>query len=271
MRFLTPLAFFLAATMAHALPLPDGKTVATLMEARQDEVKRKIDDLTVVQTVTVENRGVTTVNKVTAYVKGEKSRTEIVATNPAAPENVPEAYKKVTSLIIGDGVERWSFHSIRGVQKIGADAEGALTVGGPKRLVAQLADGATVEGEETVNGRATWKIAYRVGTTPVTLWLDKNDFFPVRQEWAEEGVKVAQFSDDFIATDAGVDLPRRTVTMRDGKESAVTLVESVVINSGLDDTLFDVAEVRRRAAAEPAKEGLFDRTIRKIKILLGIQ
>ncbi len=271
MRFLLTLLVLITPVVAVAGELPDGPAVAALMEKRQVAVKKTIHDLTVIQAVTVDNGSATTLNEVKAYVKGEKSRTEIVATNPNAPDNVPEAYKKVTSLIIGDGTERWSFHSIRGVRRIDESDRQQAPLAGPRGLKERLAAGAKVEGEERIAGRDCWKISYDVEQTPVVLWLDRKDFFPVRQEWSEERVSVVQYSDTFLATDAGVDIPSRTVTLRDGKETAVTVVKDVVVNSGLDDKLFDVAEIRRRVAEEPSQEGIVARAIRRIKTLLGME
>jgi hypothetical protein len=234
-----------AAVMMSALPLPaEAITFDQLIDRiqkRQEQVKADVADLTIRQIVRIRAEGVESSQKIVAYRKGAKTRTEMVMTMP-----LPSGEERtMQSIVVDDGAEKWSYNSMTGAQRIdtGRDAPGPADADDWWEGVRGKGE---VLGEETVSGRKTWHVRYDERGTPVDTWIDRKDYFPVKMERTENGLLTRQVAETFLDTGAGFDWPARTVIFRDNVAVGSVVVESFDTDTGLSDALFDTAELKKR-------------------------
>jgi len=101
----------------------------------------------------------------------------------------------------------------------------------------------TLEGVENVNSKPAFKLKANVGTSPVTLYVDKSTYMLVKTSATAtqmgQSMNVDSYMTDYIDTD-GVVLPKKTTAMANGMEAGVITFDKIEVNIPIEDSVFKV-------------------------------
>jgi outer membrane lipoprotein-sorting protein len=101
----------------------------------------------------------------------------------------------------------------------------------------------TLEGEENVNNKPAFKLKANVGTSPVTLFVDKATYYLVKTSSTAsqmgQTMNVDSYMTDYVETD-GVVLPKKTTAMTNGMEAGVITFDKIEINLPIEDSVFKI-------------------------------
>ena len=145
---------------------------------------------------------------------------------------------------IFDGKDSWFFAPFIGKQKASAD-EGKQ-VHPEWHWWDLISEDAKIVGTEKVDKRECWVIESQFEEIPGKIWLDKNDMVLMKHEYGVEGEPktiVSMVYSDHRKVKGDWKIPYKTVTYLDGELTATMLVQSIEINQGLSDDLFDPDKV----------------------------
>jgi len=236
MRTLAMLAtLMLLAIPAHAYDITD---LERDMRAQIEKMMKEVGDVTLAQEATFEG-GASGMSgmKATTYVKGERWRSDAVMSGSKQSANI-----EVTTLY--DGTDMWSV--MMGMkQKL---PTGAVGQGGPTSLWNEFPDDAKVLGEESVGGRAAWKVQYDApkgsprGQGATTTWVDKTTFMPIQIETKASGKPVRMVMSDFRKV-KGYDVAHLTEMFTGGDKTMTMKIVKLETNKGIPDDLFDPAKL----------------------------
>lgn len=217
---------------------PDVEALKSQMKSRSALFRSQVKDMTVVETMKA--HGV--ISRVALYRKGDKYRVEIRLPVPGS-EKDGEKKRFVESIKVYDGREGWLFIPVVGRQKIEPD-EVFPDHGDPLAWASELQD-ARVLDMEKVQGRECYVVETGLSEKGTTkMWVDKTTLVQVKSETLfENKPPVSVLHSEFRTITDDFEMACKTV-MREGEDVlAVIKVESISINSGLDDSLFDPEKV----------------------------
>ncbi len=203
---------------------------------------------------------------VTTFKKGEKIRAEIEVQSLPGGVEMP-ALLATPTIVIGDPDSLWMIHPMMGKMQVPAGEIGQYTQ--QWYCDTAIPPDAEVVGSESVGGRDCHVVSVKDSTAKVAkLWFDKEtmDLLKVEGE-ADPGERFTLISSDFRKLGSGR-MPYKTEMYKGNELISTIIVESVEVNKGLPDDLFDVdkaaaampspADMRRKLQQEqttPQKEG----------------
>ena len=195
--------------------------------AQGEKFKKEVKDITIRQTMTMEEDGQKMVQKMTMYKKGKKSRMESEMDMPGMGP--------MKSKSINDGKKQWVYSDLSGGWSEVPKDE-SYTVG-PSDWWADEKRTGKVLGEETVGGRAGWKVLFKDHGESELVWFDKKGYFPLKTVNQSDGTE-SRFSD--FRENAGFTWPYRMEIFQNGVKKGTMVIEKMKINGGLKDSLFTV-------------------------------
>lgn len=235
MRTIAALAMLLLlAVPAHAYDIAE---LQRDMRAHIDKMMKEVGDVTLEQEATFEGASSLSGMKATTYVKGDRWRSEAMMKGSGKSPDM-----EVTTLY--DGTDVWSV--VMGMKH--RMPAGALGQAGPTSLWNEFPEDAEVLGEETVNGRAAWKVRYATpkgapgGQGPTTAWVDKSTFMPIQIETKSSGKPVRMVMSDFRKV-KGFEVAHLTEMFTDGEKTMTMKLVGIETNKGLSDDLFDAEKL----------------------------
>jgi outer membrane lipoprotein-sorting protein len=120
---------------------------------------------------------------------------------------------------------------------------GTINPGGAQSFWNEPPAGAEVIGDETVSGRACWKVENKKASGgPQVTWYDKKTFIPVQIEAKASGKKVRTVFSDYRAV-KGYEVPHLTEMFSDGKKTVTSKIKKIETNAKLADALFDAEQL----------------------------
>mgnify|MGYP000135476200 CR=1 FL=1 len=103
---------------------------------------------------------------------------------------------------------------------------------------------AVIKGTEKVDGKTCYVVQAQEENTVTKIWIDKNNYVPVKVENIEgEHKSVIKFL-EFKTTPQGGKVPYKIEFYDNGKLAATYMVKSIQYNVGLSDDLFNPANVK---------------------------
>ncbi len=102
----------------------------------------------------------------------------------------------------------------------------------------------TLDGEENVDGKPAFRLKAESGSAgPVTLYLDKTTFLPVKSKTTTEqmgtSIEVESLMSNYMEVD-GVVMPGKTTAMANGMEAGVITFEKIEVNIPIEDSVFSL-------------------------------
>ena len=102
----------------------------------------------------------------------------------------------------------------------------------------------TLEGEESVNGKAAYKLKVNVeGGSPIYMFIDKSSNLLVKTSTTMDqmgtSMNVDSYMTDYSETN-GVIMPKKTTAMANGMEAAVITFDKVEVNIPMEDSIFKI-------------------------------
>jgi hypothetical protein len=101
----------------------------------------------------------------------------------------------------------------------------------------------TLEGEESVNSKAAFKLKSTAGNTPVYMFIDKSSYLLVKTSGTVDQMGTAMNVDTYMTdyTDVnGVIMPKKTSAMANGMEAAVITFDKIEVNLPMEDSFFKI-------------------------------
>ncbi|MFH1415598.1 MAG: hypothetical protein ABIH89_05885 [Elusimicrobiota bacterium] len=215
------------------------ETLLKRVKAKYEKFENEIKDMTIQQKIDVYTPTGMVSSVMKALKKGEKFRIEVETEIPQTP-GMPEGMNSMKNIVIHNGNETWMISPFLGKSRLSDAEESRYQL--EKNWWEYLSGKARITGTETISKRECYIIDFdKQPDTPYTkLWLDKNDLILVKgeSEIIQDQHMTWIFS-DFRNIKAGWEFPYRTDVYSAGKAVSVSTVESVLINKGIDDSLFD--------------------------------
>lgn len=102
----------------------------------------------------------------------------------------------------------------------------------------------TLDGEENVNGKPAFRLKAVTGSAgPITLYLDKSTYLPVKSKTSTEQmgttIEVESVMSDYKEVD-GVIMPGKTTAMANGMEAGVISFDKIEVNIPIEDAVFSL-------------------------------
>ncbi len=99
----------------------------------------------------------------------------------------------------------------------------------------------TLEGQEDVNGKASFKLKASVTDKPVFLYIDKATYMLTKTSTTVDqmgtSMNVDSYMTDFVETN-GVIMPKKTTAFANGMEAGVITFDNIEVNIPMEDSLF---------------------------------
>jgi hypothetical protein len=127
--------------------------------------------------------------------------------------------------LTGDGLEQISNNNVFKNQLIHYFNEGQLSL----------------EGQENINNKTTFKLKANTGTKPVYFFIDKSSYMLIKTtnvvDQKGTTTNVDSYMTDYIDID-GIVFPKKTTAMANGMEAAVITFDKIEVNVPMDDNIF---------------------------------
>ena len=180
------------------------------------------------------------------FLKGEKSRSEIVMQFPEAA-GMPEGMGSMLVVVIFDGQDTWMISSFAGKKKLTTEqAEEQMQYQTGMNWWRSISDKAKYIGIERINNRECYVLEIEAGGDSLysKIWVDKNNLFLVQTEGKNDsGETMRMIFSDFRKIKDNWELAYKTEGFMDEVQTMTVLTKSLEINKGLSDDLFDVDKV----------------------------
>ncbi len=233
MRYLSVLALLMTFSLALSTSDAGAMTYDQLtdkMKAKGEVYKNRVKDMTMIQTMTLSEDGQTMTHHMTSYTKGDKSRTESEMEMPGMG--------KMKSVSINDGKDEWVYSDMTDSwQKMSGEEKESV---GPGDWWVESGKKGKVVGEESVGGRAAWKVIFKDSQGDETVWIDKKEYFPLKSVSRIDGRESEARYSDFRDSGMGFLWPHVIDMYEGGTKKGNLVTKSIKTNTGLKDSLFTV-------------------------------
>nr|QNO54699.1 hypothetical protein PDBAIGND_00004 [Methanosarcinales archaeon ANME-1 ERB7] len=180
------------------------------------------------------------------FLKGEKSRSEIVMQIPEAA-GMPEGMGSMLVVVIFDGQDTWMISPFVGKNKLTDEqAEEQMHYQTGMNWWKFISDKTKYVGIEKIGGRECYLLELEIERkSPYKkIWVDKDRLFLVQAEGDNiDGENVRTTFSDFRKTKSSWELPYKIEVFINEVQTMTVLTKSLEINKGLSDDLFDVNKV----------------------------
>jgi len=184
---------------------------------------------------------VTTAMKV--FQKGEKSRAELKMQGMPGGGELPPAMADMKIIVIRDGTKTWMISPMTGRMEI--PEEQAKQYKNQWHCEDYIPAEADLAGSETVSGRDCYVLVVKdVSSLYARLWIDKQALHPVKTEMKpQDGKTMTVLFSDYKALAGDWRFPYKTEMYQDKTLVSTMVVQSVEVNKGVSDELFDPDKV----------------------------
>lgn len=201
-----------------------------------------VQDMTLTTEATIPSSEGSMKTRSVLYRQGERFRAEITMEG-MGDVGLPAGIGDLKTIVINDGTNVWIIVAMMGKSQVPAD-EGAK-YRGQWTCSDYIPADAKIVGSETIGGRDCYVLAVLDESSDIAkLWIDQKSFALMKMEGKPSGgeAMTVLFS-DYRKIPGGVEIPYKT-EMYSGTDLITTVVlESVEINTGLADDLFDPDKV----------------------------
>jgi outer membrane lipoprotein-sorting protein len=101
----------------------------------------------------------------------------------------------------------------------------------------------TLEGQENVNDKPTFKLKANIGANPVYLFIDKSSYLLVKTSATVEqmgaAMNVDSYPSDYVDV-KGVILPKKTTAKANGMDASVITFDTIEVNIPIEDSIFKI-------------------------------
>lgn len=223
-RFLICATAMLVAAPAFAYTIEDLRRDA---KAQWEKVQKDVGDLAIEQEATFNVEGQSGGMKSKLFMRGKKWRME-------GEMSAGREGQSIETVTLFDGDDIWTV-TMGMKSKLPKNAVGPGTA---QSFWSEPAEGGEVVGEETVQGRACWKVQHKGDGAPVTTWFDKSNFMPVQMMTKMSGKELKTVFSDFRKV-KGHEVPHMTEVFSEGKKTVTSKIIKVEPNASLSADLFD--------------------------------
>lgn len=180
------------------------------------------------------------------FLKGEKSRSEIVMQFPEAA-GMPEGMGSMLVVVIFDGQDNWMISSFTGKTKLTPEqTEEQMQYQTGMNWWRSISDKAKYVGIERINNRECYVLEIEAGGDSFysRVWVDKKNLFLVQTETRiDSGETIRMIFSDFRKIKGEWEFAYKTEGFMDEVPMMTILLKSFEINQGLSDDLFDADKV----------------------------
>lgn len=225
----------LAAPAAHA---EDWAGLSKRLAAQCVAFHAEVQDITIDMEMTNPSTDGAIVTGSKLYQKGERFRAEISIGAAGSPAGAAGAEDLMTT-IVDDGSSVWILNPAIGKSEI-PKTEGSKYRG--QWYCGDFLPGeAEVQGVENVSGRDCYVLLVRDEASPYArIWIDAKSLVPVKLESRpEEGETTTAVFSDFRPITREIEIPYVTEIFAGADLISTVVIKSLVVNSGISDTLFD--------------------------------
>ncbi|MFC2060948.1 hypothetical protein ACFLUV_00380, partial [Elusimicrobiota bacterium] len=152
--------------------------------------------------------------------------------------------KGMNTIVINDGKDTWIISSFMGKQKL--SNEQSMQYQTEKDWWNMISEKGKIIKEELVEERNCYLIEFDkdAGSIFSKLWLDKKELVLIKGEIEIENMgKIVWVQSDFRDIMKKWQYPYKTLMYNEGELFSTSIVKSIEINTGLDDSLFDPDKV----------------------------
>jgi outer membrane lipoprotein-sorting protein len=221
----------------------DWQSVAKEAKAKSAQFESEIKDMTILQQMTMISPQGEMSSKMRVFRKGKRFRTETRIPVPAR-SGMPGEMDEMETTVIYDGKEGWMISPFLGKQRL--SEEEVQQYQSERNIWDIIGDNAKVTGTEKIGKRDCYVVETTgEGDFPFTrIWLDKNTLNVVKAERKkpEEPTTLLQ-NYDFRKIKDDWEMPFKTEIYLGGTLMSSTVVDSLQVNKGLADELFDSGEM----------------------------
>ncbi len=244
LRFTIGRVFSALAVVVLALAFAVGPAACQeaseiLEEAKQshDEFMEEVEGLEMVTVMRMITRAGTLSTTTTTYIKGQKSRVESEMELNAAEGSAMEMGNART-IVLNDGVDTWLTSGFVPKKKLSTQEAGAYQT--EHQWWQKFPDNAEIVGSAEYGGRDCHVVEITLydNEPAVTAWLDKETLVMVGGEGGVQGRQLRWAHSDFREVE-GREMPYRTDYYLGDDAVGTMTVESLELNAGLSDDLFD--------------------------------
>jgi outer membrane lipoprotein-sorting protein len=201
-------------------------------QAACEKQRAPIKDMTITQTMKTSVPGGEVSGDQTIYQRGDKSRMEM---SLILPEGTP--MQKMETIIIGNGTDTWMMNSISGKRKLSGEEARQQEFG--RDCWGFTPENSKLIGEGHAQGKDCWLAELSKDSVTHKLWLDKKTLLVLQGE-ARQGENTARWVlSDYRKVKGEYEHPYKIEIYQDDQPIATMAVQSIALNTGLSDTLFD--------------------------------
>ena len=227
---------FTALHQARASELDDLKKRA---QTKFQNFEQQVKDMVVTQKLTAASPSGQVKSVNIQMKKGKKLRIENEMTMPGAP-----AGSTIKTIAVSDGVNAYIFSPFQGKQKL--PPEQAEQISRSSFWWEKSLEKGKVAGKETIDGHDCLILEIEPSTIqPFSkIWLDKDRLIVLRAvNKTPQGQEMLSNFKDYRKVTDDFEVPYKTESLIGGAPISEGVVESVVVNKGLDDDLFDPEKI----------------------------
>jgi zinc protease len=196
---------------------------------------QKVNDMTMTQEMKIDAGGRPMVQVGELYKKKNKFRMN--SKLDLSGQQVPEEMAKMETTIIFDGKNTWMISPFLG-KKMMPKQEARHYAS--QQAASFLGDNAKITGVENMEGRDSYVVEnVTADGEKIKLWLDKNSYQLIAGEVQDENGPIRWTYSDFRNVPGAGEMPYKTVVTQNGKTISTVTIDSVKVNTGLSDDLFN--------------------------------
>jgi len=241
--FMIMLAVCVAPWMSTDLfAAKDWQNLYSKIKDKYQKFEEKIADMTIIQNTKTMAEGFQADTKMVIWKKGQKFKVEVEMAMPGMPEGA----KGMKSFFINDGKDTWMISPLTGKQKLNSDENMPIETSG--NWWQMITDNAKLAGEEKVEGRNCAIVDFNEPEDSdnifARLWVDKDDLVLVKGESRPiQDRKISWKYLDFRKVGGSWLMPYITQVFSDGELVSSSVVQSLKMNTGLNDAIFDASKI----------------------------
>jgi outer membrane lipoprotein-sorting protein len=221
----------------------DWPSIFKEAKAKYANFEKEIKDMTIVQKVEITTPKAKTTSDMKMLRKDKKFRMEIKMQMPQMPD-MPKGMGEMETVIIYDGKDTWMISSFMGKKKLSDKEAGQYQT--EKNWWDLISEKAKIVGTEKIEKRECYVVETKDEEEfPFTsIWIDKEsyDLIKAERKIPKEETMLWVHS-DFKKIKGDWEMPYKTEMYTGGELMTTSVVDSIAVNKGLSDDLFDPEKI----------------------------
>lgn len=235
-----PLAAVVVLALLAAVNQGVGQDTSSVLEQAKknyDDFRNKAREMKMVSVMEMTTPAGPITNTTTSFNKDEKSRVETKMEMPEVGGG-SMTMSDVETIVVDDGKDMWMVSTVVPKKKLSSQESSGFET--EWQWWDKFPDDAKVVGSEEYGGRDCHivEVTLRKGDTPARAWLDKDKLILVGGEGQVQGQRMRWLHSDFREVE-GREFAYKTEFFMGDKLVSTMVLQSVEINTGLPDDLFD--------------------------------